>query len=277
VKAKATHQGECQVCGSRQMLPDGLLSIHGYTVEYSFFQGVCYGAKHLPFEQDKSLIEQAILNAKRILKDTVAEIGTLRTGLGQKAWFHVYVTKQTRRGPRNQYEWMYLDVITKTDSREASETYYTHYYQHAPVANAVKFNSIREEWNNAHAYDSPEFPLVETIRQQNAGYIKMELDPTVKRIETYIKWQQDRIKNWSVKPLSPVGDVKAIADPTILKIDGGWIETYQKAGGRYGAYQKPAFTITPDRSKAKVFTKRAASIAQGPLFRFKIKTQQEAW
>lgn len=54
---KATHQGTCQVCGAAQKLPNDLLSLHGYTVEHSFFEGVCKGAKNLPFELNKDLIE----------------------------------------------------------------------------------------------------------------------------------------------------------------------------------------------------------------------------
>lgn len=41
---KATHSGECQCCGRKQKLPKGRLSNHGYTVEWGFFSGTCFGA-----------------------------------------------------------------------------------------------------------------------------------------------------------------------------------------------------------------------------------------
>lgn len=40
-KAKATHQGECQICDRVQKLPNNVLSQHGYKVEFGFFNGVC--------------------------------------------------------------------------------------------------------------------------------------------------------------------------------------------------------------------------------------------
>ena len=40
---KATHDGECQLCGRMQKLPDGRLAKHGYTTRWGFFQGVCPG------------------------------------------------------------------------------------------------------------------------------------------------------------------------------------------------------------------------------------------
>lgn len=58
--ARATHKGHCQVCGALQMLPSGVLAKHGYTVDWGFFNGTCYGSGHLPIEQDKTLVLEMI-------------------------------------------------------------------------------------------------------------------------------------------------------------------------------------------------------------------------
>lgn len=62
--AKATHTGECQLCGRTQKLPNGKLSTHGYTKQWGFFQGVCPGSNHLPYELDAQLLERAELSAR---------------------------------------------------------------------------------------------------------------------------------------------------------------------------------------------------------------------
>ena len=46
----ATTQGTCQVCFHLQKLPRDVLSLHGYTVPYGSFEGICYGATFPPFE-----------------------------------------------------------------------------------------------------------------------------------------------------------------------------------------------------------------------------------
>ena len=54
---KATHTGTCQICGSRQMLPDGKLAKHGYTVPAGFFQGVCIGSGRRPLELERGFAD----------------------------------------------------------------------------------------------------------------------------------------------------------------------------------------------------------------------------
>lgn len=68
MKNKATHYGTCQLCGSLQKLPNGVLAIHGYQVHWHEFHGVCRGTGHLPFEQSKDLAEQQILDSEGYLK-----------------------------------------------------------------------------------------------------------------------------------------------------------------------------------------------------------------
>jgi hypothetical protein len=68
-EVKATHFGTCQLCGRQQKLPGGRLSNHGYTVEWSMFQGICPGSHGLPFEQSIDLIERAITTAENNAHD----------------------------------------------------------------------------------------------------------------------------------------------------------------------------------------------------------------
>lgn len=76
-KSKHTHKGHCQLCGRVQALDNNTRAVakHGYTVEYSYFVGVCPGSGHLPlererFETDKltaQLVKEAAELDKRVM------------------------------------------------------------------------------------------------------------------------------------------------------------------------------------------------------------------
>ena len=59
------------------MLPGGVLSKHGYTVQWGFFSGVCNGAGHLPFEQSKDAIAGVMASVAATIKSVQAEIDEL--------------------------------------------------------------------------------------------------------------------------------------------------------------------------------------------------------
>lgn len=58
MKTTHTHRGHCQICGRLQAAHNvsNTLAKHGYTVDFGFFNGVCPGAEHLPFEKSCDLI-----------------------------------------------------------------------------------------------------------------------------------------------------------------------------------------------------------------------------
>ena len=67
MKDKATHFGTCQLCGSFQKLPGGVLADHGYNLNWGSFVGTCHGSRRAPFEQSKAYVEAEIANGQRIL------------------------------------------------------------------------------------------------------------------------------------------------------------------------------------------------------------------
>lgn len=83
----ATHMGTCQCCGAQQKLPKGVLSQHGYTVDYGFFNGVCQGAGHAPFEENCDL-------AKRMLKSVEKQLWDAEQNRGEEP---CYTDRQARQ------------------------------------------------------------------------------------------------------------------------------------------------------------------------------------
>lgn len=75
---RATHKGECQLCGRIQLLPKGALSTHGYTTRWGFFSGTCPGSRHQPFELSMSLIEGALIDAQNHVTELSSQVQKLR-------------------------------------------------------------------------------------------------------------------------------------------------------------------------------------------------------
>src|SRR4051794_30940036 len=110
-KNKATHTGHCQVCGSFQKLPAGVLSKHGYTTRWGFFSGICNGAGHLPFEQSCDLICAAIKSAEAQIITVTERIEAIRQQGGSKAWVHYYGKDAT--GYKSGYRWEECEVVER--------------------------------------------------------------------------------------------------------------------------------------------------------------------
>jgi hypothetical protein len=111
----ATHVGECQGCGRTQMLPEGRLSLHGYTVRWGFFEGVCQGAAHPPLEVSKDLCIQlaaATFERLQILEATIAELEA-PSPLDPRAW----VLEYNERDPYSHQKPVWITVVLESVDR----------------------------------------------------------------------------------------------------------------------------------------------------------------
>jgi hypothetical protein len=197
--SKATHTGHCQVCGAEQKLPNSNLSTHGYTVQWGFFNGICTGTKHLPFEQDISLVQGAIDHALEIKAGIEAQIVKYTNSTETSAWFHNYKVIDPRRG-RKGYVWEYLPVIFETRHYPAEgslKEFWAHDYGHAG-------ETVQSQRIGAGITYTAEFPMAASVEERNGHYRFGVLEPQLKQITRYIKWQQDRIRNWKPSELKPI-------------------------------------------------------------------------
>jgi len=193
-KAKATHYGTCQVCGCRQKLPAGSLSKHGYTIEYGWFSGVCTGAHHLPYEQDCSLIKGAVNATKAAKKRVQDQIKELKTTT-EYVWVHVYYGYRIHTNGKGGYVWeKHGKADIQTDER-GRKYVMGHLYPEGTVPSQLNTCSIGE-----YQYTGT---LKDKIIYQNSLKIK-DLERQIDQMNVYIKWQEERIKNWKLAELEPV-------------------------------------------------------------------------
>lgn len=181
---KATHNGQCQICGRLQALPGGRLAKHGYTVDYGFFNGICAGTGHLPFEQDISLIEGIIAQVSAQAAALRAEAAARETATDPA---DVYYNDYGPYGHRGKD--CYHVVRGRVEMTEGT-------YQRAAFVHEYQ-GKRRVHDNIAGGYTIA--ALVKQLNEQHAW----RLNGAAKQAEEYVRWQQSRIKNWQPQPLTP--------------------------------------------------------------------------
>lgn len=182
---KATHSGTCQICGREQKLPGGQLSQHGYTVDWGYFSGVCWGSKHLPFEQSIDLIASAIDSQKSTIARLRSEIADLADSTdATKVWRNTYI-------PTRGYFWEQVGItetIRKSDRRQSF--------------NWSDFDGTRKSGQPGE-YLYADRTLANVVKYENAKYAAT-LNARIRKCESYILWQKDRINNWKPQPLEAI-------------------------------------------------------------------------
>lgn len=204
-KNKATHSGTCQVCGNFQKLPGNNLSKHGYTKEWGFFNGVCWGAGSQPFELSKDLIEQAIARATESLEATRKESAELKAGKlsegDTKAWHHVYRSPAGRRYSGG-YAWELVSVSGEPKTYgEGKDSWVSWSFRYE----AENHDNRRNELSNSYGEDR--CMSVDAMRvKMNTNYATGHLDKRASQLADYIRWQRERIQDWKATPekLKPV-------------------------------------------------------------------------
>jgi len=205
---KATHFGTCQVCGSGQKLPipqysstkAGLLAKHGYTVEWNMFQGVCYGSDHLPFEQSKDLIEDAIQRAEKEAWEVQYEAEELEDNFQpEEVWVQLYHAA-TWENRQSRNEWR---KVSKRDLTVVAHEVDGHRWLKATYSYK---DGNRERGTEIGTYEHGDlFSKMHAENLKRAG----ERRNRAEKLRQYAKWQRERIANWAPKALTPVEPKKA--------------------------------------------------------------------
>lgn len=195
MKNKATHKGTCQVCGCIQKLPGGVLSKHGYTVKWGFFEGVRTGSGHLPFEQDTSLIKTAIASAR--LRDI--QIANTQDKLRQpvaegesKGWYNVYYSARVR-GQFSGYSWRQVEVTVDEIKYSDGSGSYLRFTR-------ALAEGERECGGVHHRQWTTQATLADALLSMNSSYAD-SMNTTRKQIADYIQWQTKRVTDWKPQPL----------------------------------------------------------------------------
>ena len=188
---QATHNGTCQICGSLQALPGGVLSKHGYTVEHGWFEGVCPGAKHAPLELDRAFADEVASSLLRQAKNEDADAKLVLSGglLPTRAWNGEHKAVYDPRQRRDTVVKVTVPYAEAPEvyQREAVESLYNSHVDTARRARATS-KGISENADRVHGKrelqprtEEAKTPIVAGTRVRLFG--KDGYDVTVVRIE----------------------------------------------------------------------------------------------
>ena len=116
---KATNRGTCQWCGRVQMLPNGKLAKHGYTLLWGFFSGTCPGSDALPFEISTDLIDRSI-KAAEDNKTTIKGKTMIEVLSNTTKWFYHRITRPADYDHEAQSYWTHVDITEFADPSDYS-------------------------------------------------------------------------------------------------------------------------------------------------------------
>jgi len=197
MKRQATHRGECQICGRAQMLPDGVLSKHGYTVDWGFFNGVCPGAGHRPFEKYFDLLAGAISRAEEWRDGLGSRIEDLQTNTDPETSFgRYYVPYQKAGNGKGGYRYAIVPAASVHESDGRSPVRGNGNWVATVIDNGHEF----EAFIAARVDGKTQAQAVLEGNQSRAKKIAADLAQT----EAYIEWQTKRIEDWAPRPLTPI-------------------------------------------------------------------------
>lgn len=78
--SKATHRGNCQVCGHQHHVMGTTLAKHGYTVEFGFFRGTCDGSDRQPVQIERSHTDATIVWLREYAEREDSVVAQLKAG-----------------------------------------------------------------------------------------------------------------------------------------------------------------------------------------------------
>lgn len=189
---KATHTGTCQICGSHQKLPSGVLSKHGYTVDWGFFNGVCQGAGHAPFEKSTDAIEGVIESVKERLV-LIKEVREDR--LENRETLFVTMKLRTRAGTKHRTVELGADQVKINHYNSGLDSDYTE-------------STIDGVWKVAHINTGNAMgkEIADYIQGANVEYVEQVTDRRIADMERYIVWQTERVANWVEQDLTLIDE-----------------------------------------------------------------------
>lgn len=175
---KATHHGTCQICARTQKLPGGMLSTHGYTTQWGFFNGVCPGSGFKPWEESNARAARDVARVECEI-DRLEALAAEVSVETEHAWMN-HMVGDTKMPAK----------VAKADLALDGATLY---------ANIARYGRVR----CTKIYEAPRSSLESEIRTRNrlhAAYLKSQAG----NLKSYVAWQSKRIANWAPAELTPI-------------------------------------------------------------------------
>jgi len=177
------------VCGRLQKLPGGILSKHGYTKRWGFFEGTCPGAHYRPFEQAFDRVQVAIDRTKdqvTNMRSLIASLQDLST-VTDKAPYQAY----DRSGRMGYYE---VEVtVTEEPVFETSSA-------KVIILTETRGEKTIRHYGSQYGFFHGVADAILRLRGMKIGRLQRDIEQR----ERYIAWQERRVREWKPGELQPV-------------------------------------------------------------------------
>lgn len=190
-RKQATHRGHCQACDRVQKLtmPNFVMALHGYSVQWQEFQGECPGSNYMPYEESCEFCKH-ILKGQRIhLEGLKKNVIALRTPTTEpKAWLYEYIARSDRHKFFDQ-----MNVWRKIDFYMVEGDTFPHYLDY----NGKEQSLGRQGGIGVHL---ELLEYMNVLNGKKATFVQQQVERTKK----YIAWLEKRIAEWKRKELLPI-------------------------------------------------------------------------
>jgi hypothetical protein len=197
---KAINDGTCQWCGARQRLNprDNTMVNHGYNVTWGFFNGICRGADHAPFEVSKDLIDTAINNVEAQIVALDGQIAkytdpTSEVNTGNVAMFNVYYGRNDKYAT-TPYRWVQCAIREVTKVYSDGTGSYQQFFR-------VRNDDEGPQRGFEQSLNGDSRTMAGRVLAANRYYVQCVLEPSRQQAVNYVAWQRNRIATWEAKPL----------------------------------------------------------------------------
>lgn len=193
--SKAEFRGTCQCCGAVQKLPGSVLSKHGYTTKWGFFEGICAGTGFPPFEESCALVETFIRSAQQKRDHLLSLQEKLRVPTTSNVgWKHVYRTWGRLSGT---YYWTEVRVVMHVKPFADGTG------EHKEFTYEMLEGTERPHFPRLDFYGKYPQSEAEAATLMNATRADA-LNADIRNIDQYIQWQTERVQTWTPQSLLPL-------------------------------------------------------------------------
>ena len=245
MKTTHTHKGVCQVCGNIHAVDNvkNTLAKHGYTVDWGFFNGECYGSHKKPLQLDRTLADETIRDCKRQITkyEKVLESNYSLQWRPKEIYGYVDADGKNDRYRRQYFHQYNAYKADKINYDNRTSNYYTDRFDSAGLKvvkyTVEQFQTLCEnsEDENVKGYFRHNFAeIIRGFAESNIMTAKRK----IKNFQDHIDFMEGQIERYYGKPLfdSHMANkvVKELTEEAskVIKEDKGIEEVRQLSNGR---------------------------------------------
>ena len=195
---KATHYGECQICGRKMKAPYGELSNHGYTIENGYFNGSCHGSHELPFEKDRSVLGNVIEDYSKFIDNKEQYMQDVAIG---KQKYKVPVHVQVGYSSPKKIWVDFVSVRNESYAWDEDKTFEVF------LINPKEIQG--ELWRFNRKYSLNDDGLIQYVNNEDDYYTgkeryRLKLSYELNNYKNLLTELRNRYNSWEIKELDPV-------------------------------------------------------------------------